>query len=506
MLSNKLPVLVEMPPPPGSAATHARQHYADGHVDNGGPSWKDLDKRMGKRAVASSAAEPPAAPPPPIDMFAPSSTSLAKPSTSMPPPTHIPPPARGGQHRPQIHMQSHEAAAKAPDITVISSSPEQSPTPKPKGRKRPLSVDGESNLRPLYDSDDDGKQDQEVGNIFQRGTTVRRGRGSSQAAQRTSKSKLKSTSTSTTSIKPKADSKKTKYKSSAIVVDSPSPPPTTTSKPRPVPRLVPASAPLSATVKSPTIQLPLNNLPSLKVAVRQASSEPPAHHLSHEPRSASTGSAPPADLASIMQPPSPSIARPQTMPPPQDRQLPPPPPPPTTTAQATYSSAHVPPNTIYYDGTNPPHNSGYAGPPATTGYPTPQYFNQSVVYHPQHAAHPPLQEGGGMPRHEGSPLPMGGHHMQIAGGVGAQQRSGGGQQMQMQMGAGQMGGMPMQWPGGGMYYGAPMSYPTSSYGYSPIMGPPQLHPAGQEPHYAHRPAGDYAPNTHPAPEHEHREG
>ena len=43
---------------------------------------------------------------------------------------------------------------------------------------------------------------------------------------------------------------------------------------------------------------------------------------------------------------------------------------------------------------------------------------------------------------------------------------GGGQhQMQMQM---QMEGMPVQWPGGGMYY-PPMGYAGLGYGYPPVM-------------------------------------
>ena len=70
------------------------------------------------------------------------------------------------------------------------------------------------------------------------------------------------------------------------------------------------------------------------------------------------------------------------------------------------------------------------GPHAATGFPV-QYVNQPVAYHPQQAAHLPLQEGGGMPRHDGQPLPIGGQHIQM----------GGGGQHPMQM---QMGGMPMQ--------------------------------------------------------------
>ena len=65
-----------------------------------------------------------------------------------------------------------------------------------------------------------------------------------------------------------------------------------------------------------------------------------------------------------------------------------------------------------------------------------QYVNQPVAYHPQQAVQMPPQEGGSMSRFDSQPLLIGGHHMQM----------GGGGQHPMQM---QMGGIPMQWPGGG---------------------------------------------------------
>ena len=83
---------------------------------------------------------------------------------------------------------------------------------------------------------------------------------------------------------------------------------------------------------------------------------------------------------------------------------------------------------------------------------------------------------------------MVGHHMPMGGG--------GQHQMQMQM---QMGGMPVQWPGGGMYYPS-MAYAGSGYGYPPVITQ-QQQPVQQEMLYAtHRPAADNPPG---APEHEH---
>ena len=100
------------------------------------------------------------------------------------------------------------------------------------------------------------------------------------------------------------------------------------------------------------------------------------------------------------------------------------------------------------------HNFGYMGPNATTGFPG-QYMNHHAPYNTHQPPHQsqPLQEGG-MSRHEGQPL---GHQMQMGGGGrGPQQQM----QMQMPMGGQQsMGGMPMQWPGGQMYYGSPKAYP-----------------------------------------------
>ena len=72
-----------------------------------------------------------------------------------------------------------------------------------------------------------------------------------------------------------------------------------------------------------------------------------------------------------------------------------------------------------------------------------QYVNQPVAYHPQQAVQMPPQEGGGMSRLDSQPLLIGGHHMQ-------------------------MGGIPMQWPGGEMYYAPLVAYAGSGYGYPPI--------------------------------------
>lgn len=76
----------------------------------------------------------------------------------------------------------------------------------------------------------------------------------------------------------------------------------------------------------------------------------------------------------------------------------------------------------------------------------------------------------------------------------------------MQMGGQQMGGMPMQWPGGGVYYGAPMAFMSLGYGYQPMMTQ-QQQPAQQKmPFMAHRPAGGYNLNGHLASEHGLHEG
>ena len=135
MVANQSPVLIEVPPPPGSTTSGARQHHADGHTDNEGPSRADLAKRFAKRAVTFStaaASEAPAAATPPTSDHA--SSSPAK--TTIIPPAHEknPPPVTW----PKIYMQSHMAAAKEnKSITIISSSSENSPMPMRKSCKQP---------------------------------------------------------------------------------------------------------------------------------------------------------------------------------------------------------------------------------------------------------------------------------------------------------------------------------------------------------------------------------
>ena len=79
-----------------------------------------------------------------------------------------------------------------------------------------------------------------------------------------------------------------------------------------------------------------------------------------------------------------------------------------------------------------------------------------------------------MSRLDSQPLPIGGHHMQ-------------------------MGGIPMQWPGGDMYYALSVAYAGLGYGYPPMMPQQQQEPQ-QEPLYTiHRPAGGHTPGVHLAP-------
>ena len=473
MLANQTPVLIEVPPPPGSTATRARQHYADGHVDDEGPSRTELAKRAVTFSIAAA----------PSHIISDQASSPAPPAT-----IPSPGPIRGGKKlppitRPKIYMQSHKAAAEAEDTNTIiissSSSPEASPTPAPKAksRKRPLSVDEEIDARPCHDNDSEQKG--EAGNIFQRGLTPRRGRGaaftgSSRSAQseKPKGESKRAESKRAESKKPKAEATKSKYKSNEFIFDTPSPPPSpphpTTSKPttRPVPRRTPLNAPPSEFSKPPSIKLRTDrdSQPSHALPVSQALLEPPVHHPSLEPRQAPTGtSAGLEPLARTM--PGPSA--PHSIPPSQDQQQRP-------SSIPTDQAAHPPPNVVYYDTANHPHNPGYVGPHAATGFPM-RFFNQPVAYHQ------PPQEGGGMPQHEGQLLPMG---MSMGG-------RGGQHQGQMQVG-----GMPLQWPGGGMYYPS-MAYTGSGYGYPPAMTQ-QQQPAQQD--ATHYPAGDY---TLRAPEHEH---
>ena len=95
------------------------------------------------------------------------------------------------------------------------------------------------------------------------------------------------------------------------------------------------------------------------------------------------------------------------------------------------------------------------------------------------------QQMGGMPvpRQERQPLQTGGYHMM------------GGQQ--------QMGGIPVQWPGGGIYYATLMAYLSSGYVYQPMMAQWQQPPQHEVPFVAHQ-AGGYNQNGHSAPPLEHQ--
>ena len=108
-----------------------------------------------------------------------------------------------------------------------------------------------------------------------------------------------------------------------------------------------------------------------------------------------------------------------------------------------------------------------------------------------------------MPKQEGQPLQTSGHLIQMGGG-GQQHMQILGRQQQMGVQQ-QMGGMPVQWPGGGIYY-APMAYGNSGYGYQPMIAQ-QRQPAQHEmPFVAHHPAGGYNLNAHSAPENGPHEG
>lgn len=484
MVASQSPVLIEVPPLPGSTPG-ARQHYADGHVDDEGPSRADLAKRFGKRAVnfstADATVEAPAA-----------ATSLTSDDTS-PSPEKMPPARKKNPppvKRPKIYMQSHQAATKESEsTTIILSSSDDSPTPVRKTRKRPLSIDEETNIQPLHD-DNDGKSKDES-NIFQSGLIPHRGRGGAMASSRSIRSeKLK-----TNARKPKAEAKKSKaesktpkFKSSEFVFNSPSPPPSppTTSKstrPRPLPRPI---HPISAFSKPPFLEPPSTASPTRHISLDSPARHPPLEHLQapSSPAAVPSGSIP---LARMMQPPPSSNAQPQSIPPSLGQQQQPPLSPIPTQADQAADPPHLhpPSNPVYYEGVNRPHNPGYMGAHAATGFPV-QYVNQPVAYHPQQAAHLPLQEGGGMPRHDGQPLPIGGQHIQM----------GGGGQHPMQM---QMGGMPMQWPGGGMYYTPSMAFAGSGYGYPPMVTQQQRPPQQEQLYTTRRPAGDRTPGAHSLP-------
>ena len=115
-----------------------------------------------------------------------------------------------------------------------------------------------------------------------------------------------------------------------------------------------------------------------------------------------------------------------------------------------------------------------------------------------------------MPRQEGQPLQTGGHHIQIGGGgqqhmqiLGGQQQMGALQQMGVQQ---QVGGMPIQWPRGGIYYTPLMAHANLGYGYQPMMAQQQQPVQHEMPLVAHHPAGGYNPNVYSVPEHGPHEG
>lgn len=589
MVANRAPVLIKVPPPVSSTDTHAHQHYADGHIDTGGPSRTDIAKSSSKRAVTFSSAEPSVVPPPPAstsETSGPPAIAGVKPSLALtssfnankkivasrktvaPTATSAQPTAHNNKvaaaSRPKIYLQSQNAIADDNDTIIVSSSPEPStPTPKSNSRKRPLSVDEDA--RPLYDNNDndDRKDTEAVDNLFQRGQTVRRGRGKAP------------TKLDRASGQPKATTKKAKFKSSDIVWDTPSPPfpgpaastSSTADRPRPI-RLSP-NAPPSAILKAPSLKLasdaPTKASPKPLAAARPLPTEPPSaasiqsvarqatpkasvdpasrqappaphedsaalretsvapHEASVAPREVSAAphkaSAAPREASAV--PRQASVAPREATSAPRQASVGPTAcqasldptaqqalglvapsnsvPPPAHTMQPTSPSTSRQ-HPLEHQQPPPPSNChllnfGYMGPNATTGFPA-QYMNHHAPYNTHQPPHQsqPLQEGGGMSRHEGQPL---GHQMQMGGGGGGPQQQ---MQMQMPMGGQQsMGGMPMQWPGGQMYYGSPMAYPPPGYGY-PSMMPPQQQPYQYDPAYAaHRQAGDYTTNNHSAP-------
>ena len=246
MVANQAPVLIEVPPPPGSTAKHPCQHYADGHIDDEGPSRTEL----AKWAVTFSVAEA-------LPHTTPDRTSAsASPATMPPTGEKKSPPVTW----PKIYMQFHKTAAKDSDTIIISSSPEASPTPasKPKSCNRPLSINEETNVQLLHD-DNSKKKGEEV-NIFQRGPTLHHGRGAAfTSSLRSIKSeKPKGESNKAESKKPKVEAKRPKYKSNEFIFDSPSPPPSppTTYKPAtwPVPRWTPLNVKTSSVYKKSEVK------------------------------------------------------------------------------------------------------------------------------------------------------------------------------------------------------------------------------------------------------------
>ena len=136
-----------------------------------GPSRADLAKRFGKRAVNFSTAD--------AIMEAPAAaTSLSSDDTS-PSPEKMPPARKKNPppiKRPKIYMQSHQAATtESESTTIILSSSDDSPTPIRKTRKRPLSIDEETNSQPLHNYNDGKIKDE---SNFQSGLIPHReGRG-----------------------------------------------------------------------------------------------------------------------------------------------------------------------------------------------------------------------------------------------------------------------------------------------------------------------------------------
>ena len=265
MVDNKVLVLIEVPPPLGSTSTHACQHYADGHTNEEGPSRSDLAERLGKQAVTFGVTKVPAL------------SESSHPPAPIPPLTHAEKPPTS---QPHIYMQSHKATAKDADVTIISSLPEVTPTPssKPKPCKWPLSVD-EIMLGLDDNSNSDERKGREVGNIFQSGTTVCRGRGRGKgAASKCTLRKFKDESK-----KSGVEAKKSKYKSARFINDSPSLSPSPSTTTTSACWLLPQALP------HPVLPDALSKLPPL------ASLEP------HQPPTISVGNV--ESLAHLMQPP-----------------------------------------------------------------------------------------------------------------------------------------------------------------------------------------------------------
>ena len=182
--------------------------------------------------------------------------------------------------------------------------------------------------------------------------------------------------------KSKAESKTPKFKSSEFVFDSPPPPS------------------YNMQIHSTTAISPSVHFPNLHFWNLHRLHHPLAISLDSPACPASSTLQPCSGtrwldtLARMMHPPPSSNAQPQSIPPSLGQQQQPPLSPiPTQADQAADPPhLHLPSNPVYYEGVNHPHNPGYMGAHAATGFPV-QYVNQPVAYHPQQAAHLPLQEG-----------------------------------------------------------------------------------------------------------------